>query len=242
MKKATAFLLFLSVIFVFASCKTSKNEETTLSGETTFTEENVSYATESQESNETVSKNDDSVKTSISEEESVTEISVSATETTEVLLGKTQPEVTTVKEDLVIVTDDKIIAPEYSLEIPEDFEIKSEGNDSLLENEQGTIQFNIMDKTKVVTNFEEYAKDTYRSASASGLANGELEEVTVNGITMKRFAMTMLDDDGVQLEAYAYLAQINNKVFMITLTSKDGGLADVAAADAFVAEIDFAAQ
>lgn len=242
MKKAAAFLLFLSVIFVFASCKTSKNEETTLSGETTFTEENVSYATESQESNKTVSKNDDSVKTSISEEESVTEISVSATETTEVLLGKTQPEVTTVKEDLVIFTDDKIIAPEYSLEIPEDFEIKSEGNDPLLENEQGTIQFNIMDKTKVVSDFEEYAKDTYRSASASGLANGELEEVTVNGITMKRFAMTMLDDDGVQLEAYAYLAQINNKVFMITLTSKDGGLADVAAADAFVAEIDFAAQ
>lgn len=145
-------------------------------------------------------------------------------------------------EQPITIQDDVIIAPEYSLEIPEDFEIKSEGNDPLLENEQGTIQFNIMDKTKVVTNFEEYAKDTYRSASASGLANGELEEVTVNGITMKRFAMTMLDDDGVQLEAYAYLAQINNKVFMITLTSKDGGLADVAAADAFVAEIDFAAQ
>lgn len=151
--------------------------------------------------------------------------------------GKDVTEVIT--DDYLIVQDDKLMAPAYDLEIPEDFEVKSNDTNPLLENKQGTIQFNIMDKTKVASDFESYVSDTYRSASASGFATGELEDVTIEGIPMKRFAMTMTDDDGTQIEAYGYMVQVNNRILMITLTSKDGGLADVAAADAYVAEIDF---
>ena len=144
-----------------------------------------------------------------------------------------------ITDDYLIVQDNKLMAPAYDLEIPEDFEVKSNDTNPLLENKQGTIQFNIMDKTKVASDFESYVEDTFRSASASGLATGELEDVTIKDVPMKRFAMAMTDDDGTAIEAYGYMVQINNRILMITLTSKDGGLSDVSAADEFVAGIDF---
>lgn len=238
MKKATAFLLILSLILVFVSCTTTENEETTLS------EENVSHKTTSEETSEAVSDTVEIVETNSSEEESASKISVSATqnienETTEAFTVETPAEEITVNEVPVTVTDNRIIAPDYSLDIPEDFEVKSDSNDPLLENKQGTIQFNIMDKTKVVKDFDAYVSDTYKVAEASGIAESSIEEITLKNIPMKRFLMAMTNDEGEALDSYIYFLSINNKVLMITLTSKDGGLNDAASADKFVEEIDF---
>lgn len=235
MKKATAFLLILSFIFVFVSCNTTENEETTL------TEENAFQTTESEKTSETVSE---IVETSRTEEESSSDSFVSVTqagedETTEIFTNETPSEVTTVKEEPVTVTADKIIAPDYSLDIPEDFEVKSDSNDPLLENKQGTIQLNIMDKTKVVKDFDAYVSDTYKVAEASGIAKSDIEDITLKDISMKRFSMTMKNDEGETLDSYVYFLNINNKVLTITLTSKDSGLKDAASADKFVEEIDF---
>lgn len=142
-------------------------------------------------------------------------------------------------DSYLIIQDDKLIAPAYDLEIPEDFELKSNDTDPMLENKQGTIQFNIMDKTEFVTDYDSYVTKTYEYIKSADLAESELEDVTVADVAMKRFAMKAADDDGSPLEAYCYLAQVGERVLMITLTSKDGGLADAAAADSFVAGIDF---
>lgn len=238
MKKTTAFLLILSFIFVFVSCKTTENEETTL------TEENAFQTTESEKTSETVSETVGSVETSTLEEQSTSEVSDTVTEkneseTTEIFTNETPAEEITVNEVPVTVTDNKIIAPDYSLDIPEDFEVKSDSNDPLLENKQGTIQFNIMDKTKVVKDFDAYVSDTYKVAEASGIAESSIEEITLKNIPMKRFLMAMTNDEGEALDSYIYFLSINNKVLMITLTSKDGGLNDAASADKFVEEIDF---
>lgn len=141
-------------------------------------------------------------------------------------------------DNYLIVQDDKLMAPAYDLEIPDDFELKSSDANPMLENKQGTIQFNIMDKTEFVTDFDSYVSETYKYVKSTGLTKSEIEDVTIENISMKRFAMAM-SDDGSQLDAYCYLAQVGDRVLMITLTSKDGGLTDVAAADAFVADIDF---
>ena len=238
MKKTTAFLLILSFIFVFVSCKTTENEETTL------TEENAFQTTESEKTSETVSETVGSVETSTLEEQSTSEVSDTVTEkneseTTEIFTNETPAEEITVNEVSVTVTDNKIIAPDYSLDIPEDFEVKSDSNDPLLENKQGTIQFNIMDKTKVVKDFDAYVSDTYKVAEASDIAESSIEEITLKNIPMKRFLMAMTNDEGEALDSYIYFLSINNKVLMITLTSKDGGLNDAASADKFVEEIDF---
>lgn len=229
MKKATVFLLILSLVFILASCKAAENEETT-------------SATE--ETSESVSGIVGSEEMSSSDEQSSSEISVAATEntedkTTENFADETPSESVTVKEEPITVTDDKIIASDYSLDIPKDFEVKSDGNDPLLENKQGTIQFNIMDKTKVVKDYDTYVSDTYKAAESSGIAKSDIEDVTIKDIPMKRFAMTIKNDGEAELDSYVYILNVNNKVLMITLTSKDGGLKDVAAADKFVAEIDF---
>lgn len=144
-----------------------------------------------------------------------------------------------ITDDYLIVQDEKLMAPAYDLEIPDDFEVKSKDTNPLLENKQGTIQFNIMDKTESVTDFESYVSETYRYVESKDLAKSTVEDVTIENIPMKRFAMTMNDNDGSQLDAYCYLTQVGERVLMITLTSKDGGLSDVSAADAFVADIDF---
>ena len=144
-----------------------------------------------------------------------------------------------ITDDYLIIQGDKLMAPAYDLEIPDDFEVKSNDTNPLLENKQGTIQFNIMDKTKSVTDFESYVSETYRYVESKGLAKSTIEDVTIKSIPMKRFAMTVSDDDGSPLDAYCYLMQVGERILMITLTSKDGGLSDVSAADTFVANIEF---
>lgn len=151
--------------------------------------------------------------------------------------GNTVTEVLT--EKYLIIDNNTLKTPSYDYEIPDDFDLKSTGADPLIENKQGTIQLNIMDKTESVSNFDEYVSDTYNSAVASGIAKGEIENVTISKISMQRFEISMQDDDGAQLESYAYIAEVNNRVLMITVTSKDGGITDASQADAFVAEIDF---
>ncbi len=212
MKKAVPIFLLVGAVIAFSSCK--------MQGPEVISSDGKSYEMiTAEDGGRVTNENGDLV--------------VAATDAQ----GKDTTEVVT--DDYLIVSDDKLMAPAYDMEIPDDFELKSSDTNPLLENKQGTIQFNIMDKTKSVTDFDEYVDDTYKSAVASGIATGEIEDVTIENIPMKRFSMAMTDDDGTQLEAYGYLAQVNNRTLMITLTSKDGGLADVSAADEFVAGIDF---
>lgn len=241
MKKILALLLLVFFVFIFSSCGSSEPavvgsddttaESTTIAENTTNNIENNKETTEQKNTVETI----DSVE-STKEIENNTSAQTDTTVT-----GKVQEEKNTEKPkpDKVVIEDDEIIAPAYKLEIPEDFELKSDGENPLLENKEGTVQFNIMDKTESATDFEKYVTDTYNSARAVGMADGEVEDVTVAGVQMKRFSMIAKDDDGAQLDAYAYLAQVNDRVLLITLTSKDGGLSDVSAADAFVENIEF---
>lgn len=153
--------------------------------------------------------------------------------------GITSEEKTTdASKESVKINGDKIEAPAYNLEIPKGFEVKSSDDDVLLENKKGTIQFNIMDKTEVAEDYDQYIQKTYDASKSAGITVGEIEDVTISGIAMKRFSMNLTQDDE-ELESYVYFAQTGGRVLMITLTSKDGGLEDVNAADEYVAQIDF---
>lgn len=142
------------------------------------------------------------------------------------------------KDDSVKIEKNKVEAPGYNLDIPKGFEVKSSDDDLLLENKKGTIQFNIMDKTEVAEDYDQYIQKTYDASKSAGITVGEIEDVTISGIAMKRFSMNLTQDDE-ELESYIYFAQTGGRVLMITLTSKDGGLEDVNAADEYVAQIDF---
>lgn len=233
MKKLYLIIALVFVVFIFSSCGSSEpavvgSDDTT--AEITTTQETTTYNnTEINNGKTTEQKSDVQTTVSAGTKNESEKITSSKTETTTV-----KPET-----DELVIEDDEIIAPAYKLEIPDGFEVKSDSNDPLLENKKGTIQFNIMDKTDTVTDFEKYVTDTYNSAAVVGMAKGDIENVTVAGIQMKRFSMIMMDDDGGELDGYAYLAQVNDRVLLITLTSKDGALADTSAADAFVEGIEF---
>lgn len=241
MKKATVFILILSFIFVLVSCKTNVNEEITSS------EANVSPVFPDAVTDEAASQNGVNEETSVFYEQTSSEAASDITENeageestreTEMTENAVE-EQTSIKEEPVTITDGKIIAPDYSLDIPKNFEVKSEGNNPLLENKKGTIQFNITDKTKVVKDFDAYVSDTYKAAELSGIAESGIEEIVLKDVPMKRFSMTVTNDEGEALDSYIYFLKLNNKVLMITLTSKDGGLKDSADADKFVESIDF---
>lgn len=232
-KKLYLIVALMFVVFIFSSCGSSEpavvgSDDTT--AESTTTQESITdNNTEINNENTTEQKSDVQTTVSAGTKNESEKITSSKTETTTV-----KPET-----DELVIEDDEIIAPAYKLEIPDGFEVKSDSNDPLLENKKGTIQFNIMDKTDTVTDFEKYVTDTYNSAAVVGMAKGDVEAVTVAGVQMKRFSMIMTDDDGGELDGYAYLAQVNGRVLLITLTSKDGALADASAADAFVEGIEF---
>ncbi|MBQ8209352.1 MAG: hypothetical protein IJZ35_02075 [Clostridia bacterium] len=212
MKQLFLILLVLSVVIIFSSCSKKSSEVIVSDGK--------SYNFVSDKNGEIAS---DSAGNIIVERQDEN--------------GNTVTEVLT--EKYLIIDNNSLKTPSYDYEIPEDFELKSVGSDPLIENKQGTIQFNIMDKTDSVSDFDEYVSDTYNAAVASGIANSEIEDVLISNIPMKRFGLSMQDDDGAQLESYAYIVKVDNRVLMITVTSKDGGITDVSQADAFVAEIDF---
>lgn len=220
MKRILALLMFIFFVFIFSSCGSSEpavvgSDDTTAKGTAI-----VENTTNNMEDNQGT------------EENALTDIGIT---------DKTKEEATSQnpKPDKVIIEDDEIITPAFKLEIPEDFVLKADGEDPLLENKKGTVQFNIMDKTDSVTDFEKYVSDTYNSAAVVGMAKGEIEKVNLASVEMRRFAMIMNDDDGEELDSYVYLAQVNGRVLLITLTSKDGTLADTSQADAFVESIEF---
>ncbi len=233
MKKLYLIIALVFVVFIFSSCGSSEpavvgSDDTT--AESTTTQEPITdNNTEINNEKTTEQKSDVQTTVSAGTKNESEKITSSKTETTTV-----KPEA-----DELVIEDDEIIAPAYKLEIPDGFEVKSDSNDPLLENKKGTVQFNIMDKTDSATDFEKYVSDTYNSAAVAGMATGEVETVTIADVQMKRFAMIMKDDNGEELDSYAYLAQVNGRVLLITLTSKDGALADVSAADAFVESIKF---
>lgn len=233
MKKLYLIIALVFVVFIFSSCGSSEpavvGSDDTIAESTTTQEPITDNNTEINNENATEQKSDVQTTASVGTKNESEKITSSKTETTTV-----KPET-----DELVIEDDEIIAPAYKLEIPDGFEVKSDSNDPLLENKKGTIQFNIMDKTDIVTDFEKYVTDTYNSAAVVGMAKGDVEAVTVAGVQMKRFSMIMTDDDGGELDGYAYLAQVNGRVLLITLTSKDGALADTSAADAFVESIEF---
>ncbi len=243
MKKIFALLMIVFFVFIFSSCGSSEptvvgSDDTT--AESTTTQESITdNNTEINNENTTEQKSDVQTTASVG---TTKESEKSNSEKNETSTSDNIIEATTAKKseaDEITIKDDEIIAPAYKLEIPDGFEVKSDSNDPLLENKKGTIQFNIMDKTDTVTDFEKYVTDTYNSAAVVGMAKGDIENVTVAGIQMKRFSMIMMDDDGGELDGYAYLAQVNDRVLLITLTSKDGALADASEADAFVESIEF---
>ena len=243
MKKLYLIIALVFVVFIFSSCGSSEpavvgSDDTT--AESTTTQEPITdNNTEINNEKTTEQKSDVQTTASVG---TTKESEKRNSEKNETSTSDNIIEATTAKKseaDEITIKDDEIIAPAYKLEIPDGFEVKSDSNDPLLENKKGTIQFNIMDKTDIVTDFEKYVTDTYNSAAVVGMAKGDIENVTVAGIQMKRFSMIMTDDDGGELDGYAYLAQVNGRVLLITLTSKDGALADASAADAFVEGMEF---
>lgn len=242
MKKIFALLMLVFFVFIFSSCGSSEpaavGSDDTTAENTTIAENTTNNNIESNKET-TQQKNTVETTDSVESEKEAEKSTSSKTETT--ASEKVQQETNEAKPetDTVVIEDDEIIAPAYRLEIPKGFEVKTDGEDPLLENKKGTVQFNIMDKTDSVADFEKYVTDTYNSAAVAGMAKGEVEAVTIADVQMKRFSMAMRDDDGAELDAYAYLAQVNGRVLLITLTSKDGGLADVSAADSFVESIEF---
>lgn len=212
MKKIFCVLLILGILIIFSSCDSSSA--------TVIDSDGKSYNFVLDENGEQISDLAGNIVVESQDEN-----------------GNTVTEV--LSEKYLIIDNNTLKTLSYDYVIPDNFELKSSVSDPLIENKQGTIQFNIMDKTDSAKIFDEYVSDTYNAAVASGIAKGELEDVTISDIPMKRFEMSVTDDDGTQLKSYVYIAKIGNRVLMITLTSKDDGISDVAQADAFVAEINF---
>lgn len=212
LKRATLIILLLCCILMLASCKINAPVVTDANGNQfeLVTDKNGQRITDA-DGNIIVEKTDENGN-------AVTEV---------------------LSDDYLIVQDDKIITPAYEAKIPPNFEIKNSDIDPLLENKEGTIQYSISDAPESVTDINEYISDIHRTYSATGIQVGEVEEVTVSGYSMKRFLMSLTDDDGTALVAYCYIAESADDIVTITLTSKDGGLANVSEADAFIEEIEY---
>ncbi len=223
MKRFVAITLIFAMVFVFTACK---NLPAVVAG----TQGKEYESTEDKNSKDESASQSDTAAASQSDTAAATQDETSSAVTT------------AVSDDYLIVDKDTIKTPAYNYEIPKDFEIKSKGTDPLLENKQGTVQLNIMDKTESAADFDTYVEKTYNSYKTLGVVKDELKDITIADIEMKRFGIEIPGDDGVTLTTYTYAAQVSGRTLMITVTAKNGELTEADRFDEYIADIDFARQ
>lgn len=212
MKRITPIILLLICILCFASCKVQSPSVTDSDGNT--------YELVTDENGQRLSDADGNIIVEKTDEE--------GNAVTEVL-----------SDDYLIIDDDKMITPAYEAKILPDFTIVNSGVDPLLENKEGTIQYSLSNAPEDVTDLDAYINEIHLKYSALNIEVGEVEDVTVAGYSMKRFSMSLTDDDGTPLQAYCYLAESAGRIVTITLTSKDGGLSSASNADAYIEEMEY---
>lgn len=141
----------------------------------------------------------------------------------------------------LIVAKEKIMGTAFDVIIPDTFSISSTQNaDIYLISKKQKIQFDIMDKTESVDNFDSFITDVYTSLKAKSENISEIENIVIEGTDTERFYSTIKNDEGQQVIYYNYVLKANNRILQIMLTVSGDTIQIPETADEFIAKnLDF---
>lgn len=138
-----------------------------------------------------------------------------------------------------ILDNNKVRLATISFYIPTDFKLKNKSSDLLFENDNGLIQFNIEDKTKNISDIDNYIQKTVFSLKQKGLNPGEVESIIIGEYEAKRFIFSAFDITNSDITYFCYFLEIGNSKVVVNLISKNKAVVDTAQADELVTGIKF---
>lgn len=138
-----------------------------------------------------------------------------------------------------IADDNQINLSTISFKIPLGFNVANEDGELILENENGSIQINIQDKTNEIEDFDDFIQEKISFLKQVGLTPSETESITLGKHNAKRFISETINITGYDTRYFCYFIEINGSKIVIDIVSKDEALLDDSQADELVANIKF---
>lgn len=138
-----------------------------------------------------------------------------------------------------IADDNQINLSTISFKIPPGFNAANEDGELILENENGSIQINIQDKTNEIENFDDFIQEKISFLKQVGLTPSETESVALGKYNAKRFISETISITGYDTRYFCYFIGINNSKVAVDIVSMDGEISDTLQADELIKNINF---
>ena len=138
-----------------------------------------------------------------------------------------------------IIGENKIAFSSFSFEIPDDLSLLSDTMNPLAESSDGKFQLMISDKTKSVTNYNEYINSTYSKYESVGLEMSKIETLSSNGLSASRFSLNTTDEENEKVTMIFYFIEQDDLKIDAVIMLKGNEVVDYSEVDNYIATIDF---
>lgn len=137
------------------------------------------------------------------------------------------------------ITNDKVKLSTLTFFIPQNFDLKSSGGELVFNAKDSSVQLTVEDKTKDISNFDDYIQDTISSLKQMGLSPGTVETTKIGNFYAKRFVVDTFDIKNSNIRMFCYFLEINDSKVLVNVISNGGEIIETHDADIIVSEIKF---
>lgn len=137
------------------------------------------------------------------------------------------------------ITNDKVKLSTSSFFIPQNFELESSNGELIFNAKDSSVQFTVEDKTKEISNFDDYIQDTITSLKQMGLLPEAVETTKIGNFYAKRFIVDTFDITNSNIRMFCYFIDMNDSKIIINVISKNSEIVDAVDADELVSSIKF---
>lgn len=138
-----------------------------------------------------------------------------------------------------VIGENKIALSSFNFELPDDLSLLSNTVNPIAENDDGTLQLMIEDKTESVADYEEYINSTYSKYKAIGMEMSEIEFISSNGLPVTRFSLNTTDEENKNVSMIFYFIEQDDWKIDAVVMLKGEKISDYSDIDNYIANIKF---
>ena len=138
-----------------------------------------------------------------------------------------------------IIGENKIALSSFNFELPSDLSLLSNTVNPIAENDDGTFQLMIEDKTESIADYNEYINITYSKYKAIGMEMSEIESISPNGLSVTRFSLNTTDEENENVTMIFYFIEQDDWKIDAVVMLKGKKISDYSDIDSYIANINF---
>lgn len=138
-----------------------------------------------------------------------------------------------------IIDENKIALSSFNFELPSDLSLLSNTVNPIAENDDGTFQLMIEDKTESIADYNEYINSTYSKYKAIGMEMSQVESISPNGLSVTRFSLNTTDEENENITMIFYFIEQDDWKIDAVVMLKGEKISDYSDIDSYIANIKF---